>query len=247
METTYEQIFINEQTDFFNYLVNINAFKSSKTYRDYITRLKYVSHYYKLDKSISEEYVKFILNDLVNTMDERDRYNTKSGIRDIQSALRRFLSYAKSDYQKRINDSIIKKINEIQKDNTIEPTEKEAIIMSRLGQGKFRLNLINYWGGCSITRCRTCSLLLASHIRPWRNSDNFQRLDIFNGLLLTPNLDKLFDKGYISFDNYGKIIQSSFLPTSEFKLLGIDASMKLIHVDDRHLPYLNYHRNNCLI
>ena len=129
----------------------------------------------------------------------------------------------------------------------IKATEKEALIKARIGQGLFRQKLIDYWKGCSVTQCHIQCLLLASHIRPWRFSNNQQRLDVFNGLLLTPNLDKLFDKGYISFDNKGRVILSSFLPKSEFSLLGINTSMKLTFIDNNHLPYLRYHRENCLL
>ena len=246
-EPIYEQSFINVQSDFFSYLVENQIFKSIKTCKDYITRLRYVSRLYKLDNTIKEEYITYIVRGLMSSMEERDRYNTRKGISDLTSALKKFLEFAKSDYRKRVNDSILNDVNEIEINPKMSITEKEAIIKSRLGQGLFRQKLIDYWHGCSVTQCHTLCLLLASHIRPWRFSDNQQRLDVFNGLLLTPNLDKLFDKGYISFDNKGNVILSSFLPDSEFTLLGIKTSMKLLNIDEHHLPYLKYHRDNCLL
>ena len=83
---------------------------------------------------------------------------------------------------------------------------------------------------------------MASHIKPWRNSTNQQRLDVYNGLLLTPNLDKLFDKGYISFDKKGKIICSEALPYSDIKSLAITKDMRLSKIEDCHQEYLEYHR-----
>ncbi|MBR1475301.1 MAG: HNH endonuclease [Muribaculaceae bacterium] len=118
---------------------------------------------------------------------------------------------------------------------------------SRVGQGSFRQQLVDYWHGCSVTHCQTQSLLIASHIRPWRKSDNMQRLDVYNGLLLIPNLDKLFDKGYISFDDNGIIILSDFLPLSEYRLLGVQQGMRLVHIETNHIPYLKFHRENCLL
>lgn len=74
-----------------------------------------------------------------------------------------------------------------------------------------------------------------------------QRLDVYNGLLLIPNLDKLFDKGYISFDDNGIIILSDFLPLSDYRLLGVQQGMRLVHIETNHIPYLKFHRENCLL
>lgn len=160
----------------------------------------------------------------------RDKYNSISGVRDIGSGLKKFLEYIQSDYKKKLDDSILHEEHEILTDNSIDSTEKESIIKSRIGQGVFRQNLIDYWKGCSVTECKTTCLLVASHIRPWRKSDNKQRLDVFNGLLLIPNFDKLFDRGYISFDDNGKIICSVFLSEHDRKIFGIRQSMHLKHV-----------------
>lgn len=242
-----EQYFIDEQVDFYQYLVDNNAFKSHQTYRDYITRLRYASQFYKLDKTITKERVDFILEDLKRTMSVRDRYNTDSGVRDIGSGLKKFLEYAMSDYKKKLDDSIINEERKILDSSSINSTEKDSIIKSRVGQGQFRHNLIEYWKGCSVTECKSVPLLMASHIRPWRKSDNNQRLDVFNGLLLIPNLDKLFDRGYISFEDSGKIICSDFLPEKDRQILGISSSMRLKLVSESHKPYLKYHRESCLL
>jgi predicted restriction endonuclease len=242
-----EQYFINEQSDFYNYLQDIHAFKNKQTYRDYVTRLRYASRFYRLDNTVTKEYIEHVIEDLKNTIKERDRYNSLKGVGDIASGLRKFLQYIQSDYKKRLEDSVLSEENNVYHDDRITATEKEAVIKSRVGQGLFRQSLIEYWKGCSVTECQTYSLLVASHIRPWRKSDNHQRLDVFNGLLLIPNLDKLFDKGYISFDNHGRLITSDFLPLSELKILGVKQSMRLVHIEPQHLPYLQYHRDNCLL
>jgi putative restriction endonuclease len=69
---------------------------------------------------------------------------------------------------------------------TIEETTRDSVIKSRLGQGEYRRNLIEVWGGCSVTGCKTIEILRASHIKPWRFSSNSERLDPYNGLLLLP-------------------------------------------------------------
>lgn len=247
MPTSLEQYFINQQSDFFNYLIDINAFKNKQTYRDYITRLRYVSRLYRLDETVTNDYIDFVIEDLKRTMNERDRYNSLKGVSDIASGLHKFLQYVQSDYRKRVADSILAAEKAIENDTQISNTEKEAVVKSRIGQGAFRQKLIDYWHGCSVTQCQTQTLLLASHICPWRKSNNAQRLDVFNGLLLIPNLDKLFDKGYISFDDKGRIILSDFLPRNEYHILGVRQTMRLANIESRHLPYLKYHRDNCLL
>jgi predicted restriction endonuclease len=242
-----EQFFIDEQTDFFNYLVEQKAFEKKQTYRDYITRLRYVSKFYKLDKSITKDYIAYIINDLKKTMKDRKAYNSLRSISDIASGLKKFLEYVNSDFNNRLENSILTEEQKVKEDNNINQTEKDAIIKARVGQGLFRQKLMNYWKGCSVTECKTQSLLMASHIKPWRDSTNEQRLDVYNGLLLIPNLDKLFDKGYISFDKNGSLICSSFIPQKELEILGISPNMHLMCMEKQHLMYLKYHREFCLL
>lgn len=106
------------------------------------------------------------------------------------------------DYGSLSDASIIQDIDEFNMTYTeVSETEREAIVQSRVGQGKFREDLIRYWGKCAVTGCELIKILKASHIKPWRYSSNIERLDKFNGLLLIPNLDSTFDNGLISFDN----------------------------------------------
>ena len=126
-------------------------------------------------------------------------------------------------------------------------TERESIILSRIGQGAFRSGLLNYWKICAITGCELPGLLKASHIKPWSCSNNTERLDVYNGLLLAPNLDSAFDKGYISFDNEGKIIISDLLNDNDKNKLGIHSKMKLRKIEKNHVKYLDYHRQNIFI
>lgn len=128
----------------------------------------------------------------------------------------------------------------------LSETERDAIIHSRIGQGMFRSNLIKYWGKCAVTGCESIDLLKASHIKPWRSSNNIERLDMFNGLLLVPNLDIAFDNGLISFDNQGKIIISNLLNDNDMHLLGIHKKLHLIKISSKHIKYLEYHRQNIL-
>lgn len=115
----------------------------------------------------------------------------------------------------------------------IEHTTKEQLIRARLGQGKFRQNVINTWGigeRCAVTSIYIKPLLIASHIIPWRESDNNQRLSGANGILLCSHIDKLFDQNLISFDDLGQLVISNRLTETDWKNLeniGVHGSMRL--------------------
>lgn len=117
-------------------------------------------------------------------------------------------------------------------------TEKKALMLARMGQGKYRNNLIKLWGKCSLSQYSDTSLLVASHIKPWSKCNPQERIDPYNGLLLLPNYDKVFDKGLITFDSTGKIYISSLL--HEFASLGLHHDMK-INLSMKHLGYIEHH------
>jgi predicted restriction endonuclease len=125
----------------------------------------------------------------------------------------------------------------------LTPTEKLALVKARRGQGKFREDLVEYWAYCAVTACGHLGLLRASHIRPWHRCDNNQdRLNPFNGLLLSPTLDLAFDRGLITFEDTGRIKISKQLSGDDKKALGIHPGLRLCKVSKEHFPYLEYHR-----
>lgn len=126
---------------------------------------------------------------------------------------------------------------------TLSVTEREAVVHARVGQGTFREELRQYWGGCAITGIEHAELLRASHIKPWRSSTNYERLNPHNGLLLLPQYDHLFDRGYITFDERGKIERSPAIKTLPSDRLGIDLGAKLRRISPEHMPYLEYHQS----
>jgi len=130
-------------------------------------------------------------------------------------------------------------IRQVMVDNKLTDTEKSIMVSARVGQGHFRAQLLQMWGGCAVTGYRNTQMLLASHIKPWRDSTHQERLDKFNGLLLLANLDKAFDLGFISFDDSGKVLISHYLETPE--VLGLREDMSF-NVMAKHKPYLRYHR-----
>lgn len=122
-----------------------------------------------------------------------------------------------------------------------QETEKKRVVTTRLGQSRYKSALVSMWGQCSVTGCKNIDILRGSHAKPWKDSDNKERLDPFNGLLLIPNLDELFDRGYISFNENGEIMISECLDDNDINILGLSYEMK-VDLDLRHQPYLEYHR-----
>ena len=123
-----------------------------------------------------------------------------------------------------------------------------SVIKARRGQGVFRRNLEEYWGNkCSVSQAPDSSfgtILIASHIKPWVMSNNREKLDVNNGLLLVPNLDKTFDKGYISFADNGTILVSAKLSCSAELGIVEDMSINQEKLNDGHRQYLDFHRSN---
>lgn len=82
-----------------------------------------------------------------------------------------------------------------------DPTEREEVRRARLGRGRFRRELVRVWGGrCAVTGVDLPPLLTASYVKPWRAATNAERLDPYNGLLLLPQYDRLFDRGLAVFE-----------------------------------------------
>jgi putative restriction endonuclease len=129
--------------------------------------------------------------------------------------------------------------------SNLDKTTKKALVDCRVGQGLFRENLMSYWKAqCAITGLNITTLLRASHIKPWRDSNNSERLDLFNGLLLSPSYDAAFDIGLISFGDDGSIIFSKRLAAAAAKVLGLNSGARLTRLDPKHFPYLAHHRSS---
>ena len=126
-------------------------------------------------------------------------------------------------------------------------TEKQMVVRARVGQGRFREELFDLWHGCAVTGIALADLLRASHIKPWRDSSNSERLDRFNGLLLLPHYDLLFDRGFITFNGRGAIEISPAIERLDMGRLGISKGARLKKVASDHLPFLEYHHREVFI
>jgi hypothetical protein len=121
-------------------------------------------------------------------------------------------------------------------------TTKTALIDARLGQGKFRDDLMRVWGGrCAVTGCSVVEVLRASHVKPWRRSSNKERLDPQNGLLLGAHLDALFDAGLISFDDEGLMLISKRVREKDREQLRLSGALRGSPSEELK-QYLAYHR-----
>ena len=124
----------------------------------------------------------------------------------------------------------------------LKATGRITSIETRVGQSNFRRGLIEYWRECAVTGLSCVEMLRASHIKPWAKSTHEEKLDVFNGLLLSPNFDALFDLGFVSFKDNGSIIISPYLSETDRICTEVSENLKLRKINGAHLKYLSYHR-----
>ncbi|MFJ8264774.1 HNH endonuclease [Peribacillus asahii] len=125
----------------------------------------------------------------------------------------------------------------------VSETEKEQVIKSRIGQSTFKKALLDIEKKCRLCGVTDERFLIASHIKPWSQSNNQERLEVNNGLLLCPNHDSVFDKGYISFADDGLILISDSLDEATKVFLNINEIMN-IRVNESQRQYMKWHREN---
>jgi hypothetical protein len=141
-----------------------------------------------------------------------------------------------------ITDLLDQLIDEGGKKVTKETT-KEIIALARIGHGRFRSDLIRRWNGkCCLTGLDIPELLVASHIFPWISSTNEERLDPDNGLLLAAHIDKLFDRGLISFNDDGNILISDLINSNARHILGISEELSIGKLTPGVSTYMRRHR-----
>lgn len=143
----------------------------------------------------------------------------------------------------------------------IEKTVRQAVIQARRGQGKFRANVEAVEKACRLTGVSNPSLLIASHIKPWRLCETAtERLDGMNGLLLTPDADHLFDRGFVSFGIGGEVLVSPRVSDDDLRRLGFDqlarrrtgmseaaAAWRTENFSNSQGGYLDYHRKQVFL
>ena len=148
-----------------------------------------------------------------------------------------FLRDASQEEQERITSYLAR--------TDIAPSTKKRFVETRISQRLFRDSVLSYFHGkCAITGASR--LLIASHIKPWAICNDAERIDPYNGLLLSPTYDKAFDSGLISFNHDGQVmIRDDFM--RDATLLGISVSASLSNYTAMHDKYMQFHRANIYV
>jgi len=151
---------------------------------------------------------------------------------------------------RKLSNETINRIDEVKKARKISKpneTDKYRFVNTRLGQDWYRSKLLEIWENkCAVTGFSNPKILIASHIKPWSECTKDEKLDEGNGILLSPNLDALFDKHLISFNDDGSIIFSNIVSMDEYNKLGINDKMSLRKIPAKTLEYLKEHRKRLL-
>ena len=138
---------------------------------------------------------------------------------------------------------------DIVSDTSVRETERLAIVRARVGQGLFKERVSMIETKCRVTGVENPVHLVASHCKPWRDSTNKERLDGENGLLLTPSIDHLFDRGFIGFENNGKLIISPVADRPSLDRMGVE-TQQLVNVgsfSSGQKQFLDFHRNSVFL
>ncbi len=134
---------------------------------------------------------------------------------------------------------------DIEIDPNVRETERQSIIRARVGQGLFKERVSKIETKCRVTGVENPVHLIASHCKPWRDSTNEERLNGENGLLLTPSIDHLFDRGFIGFENNGNLIISPVAHRPSLQRMGIEMmnGQNVGGFSDGQKTFLDFHRN----
>jgi putative restriction endonuclease len=137
----------------------------------------------------------------------------------------------------------------IEQNTSIPDTERVALVRSRIGQGLFKDRVKEIETHCRITKVDNPTHLIASHCKPWRDATNEERLNGENGLLLTPSIDHLFDRGFIGFENNGQLIISPVAHRPSLQRMGIetDQTVNVGSFTQGQKEFLDFHRESVLL
>lgn len=167
---------------------------------------------------------------------------------DFMNHQRFIMSYLNWSYGSPLNkDNYLKKQIEANISHNVKRSIKNKytnrVIKVRNGQNTFRKDLIDYYGCCQLCGLKNHEILIASHSKPFTESEDDEAINFYNGLLLCPNYDKLYDKGLISFDDEGNILISSELSSSDKNILNLENVNKL-ELEPEHIEFIQWHRDN---
>ena len=196
----------------------------------YCGRVKYVFHEEGTSKPVHILFQNIDYDDFTDNLDLLEVYRWKPSDAGMTTKSKITRTGSVSDERKR-------------KYKQPGQTERKGLVTSRVGQGYYRQQVINKWEGkCPLTGINVLPILISSHIVPWSESNDEERLDVDNGILLSPNMDALFDRHLISFDDYGGLLISSKVSQENIENLKL-LSLPKIEINERMLKYIKIHRN----
>lgn len=140
-------------------------------------------------------------------------------------------------------------LEQLRLDEAIPETTRRAVVQARRGQGLFKLRVMEIERRCRLTGVDRVEHLRASHCKPWRDATNNERLDGENGLLLTPDADHLFDRGFLTFEDSGKVLVSPVAHVESLRAMGLDPAQfgNVGSFSSGQRSYLAFHRENVFL
>lgn len=222
----------------------VGWYKNAKVYKN----VQYLKESNELKKRIEEGFKDFnIESEYAFLLSESKRNKKIEGIGQSN------IWYGNEDIKKEVLEYIEneeKNKNEIIKEITrevLKGKEKEAIVKIRENQGTFRELLLKKFNHkCALCGITLDELLIASHIKPWSVSNDIEKLNENNGLLLCATHDKLFDRGLISFNEKGKILISPKIDKTNQVFSNLNFEMNIL-VTEQNAIFIKYHRENIYI
>jgi putative restriction endonuclease len=137
---------------------------------------------------------------------------------------------------------VLEDIHAIEADPNLTETQRLQLTKARIGQGLFRKRVLLLDGACRVTGVDDPRLLIASHIKAWKDADNGERISGFNGLLLSPHVDALFDQHLLTFGNEGSMHVHPSLKPDVLEKWSIDAAKRVGSFRPEQLAFLDHHR-----
>jgi len=142
----------------------------------------------------------------------------------------------------KVNADALDDIRRVQTDSSLTETQRLQLAKARIGQGLFRKRVIVLDGACRVTGVTDTRVLVASHIKPWREADNAERLNGNNGILLSPHVDALFDEELLSFEDDGQMLVHPSLSPDVLYRWSIDPAKRIEPFRDEQQVFLSRHR-----
>jgi 5-methylcytosine-specific restriction protein A len=196
-----------------------------------------------LFESVSKGFVKFKCEVEVFDADYFETHDTSGSTRiGIKFFFKKIGAYVPLEADLFSQVSLV--ADPLEKYSIVPPnsTERKGLVTSRVGQGAYRKRIVHRWEyKCAVTGFNKLDILIASHIVPWAEANDNERLDVDNGLLLSPTYDALFDRNLISFEKDGKIILSNTIDFNAYKKIGVTSKERISNLSINNHNYLDRH------